>query len=152
MPWTVILRWPDPIYFILIHFSTGPLFKLFSVNVLGSVGTADTPSEEVLPINESENMVCLGLFCKVRNLSITINCFITLCMHNVKSNHIVLKEENSIITVQVHVQNHWWVSEAKRINKAVLFSKVFNNHVLPQSNVSKLKKCTGIDQMIQVFS
>ena len=43
--WMVgILRWPDLIYFILIHFLTGPLYGLFSVNLLGPIGTADTPS------------------------------------------------------------------------------------------------------------
>ena len=31
--WTVILRWPDPLYFILIHFFTGSVYELFLVNV-----------------------------------------------------------------------------------------------------------------------
>ena len=33
--------------FLLIHFLTGPLYELFSVNLRGPIGTADTPSDNM---------------------------------------------------------------------------------------------------------
>ena len=50
---TGILCWPDPIYFFLIWLLIGPLYVLFTFDVWGTFGTADTPSVLTLPTQSS---------------------------------------------------------------------------------------------------
>ena len=50
--WTVILRWPDPIYLILIQLLIGPLNELFSQNVQVPIGTTDPRCGEMVKLVE----------------------------------------------------------------------------------------------------
>ena len=63
--WPVILRWTDPIYFILIKILTGPLYEFFSVDVQGPIGAADTLSA----INQIEAKIGKLVYCNPLELS-----------------------------------------------------------------------------------